>query len=309
MSNKSQLQTNNTNLDALISRVNAAKNTAASLPEAGGDGAPATYTLDGSYLLKKDAVYDGSNFTEPLELTFMNDRGDPDHSVATYIDEYGFVSAYSVSRITLNSERFEIYMPIAEQNVHGWGLQYIDASGWYQTIENSEAYRIIEFYGPVVVPKTFYDVFTSLLETNENITPHTIGYYDGKAALKTELLNNYGLDIDISAFIMNNTSAGIQVNDTMIYPYEAMESLTIQSGVAQLIVAPTDYDFTEIVIYWIPYSPEGYNFIYDQAQRIEPLWYVKHEEYGMYSGVVVFEMPLDYFLLIISEELIPELEQ
>lgn len=35
MSNKSQLQTNNTNLDALITRVNTAKNTAASLPNAG----------------------------------------------------------------------------------------------------------------------------------------------------------------------------------------------------------------------------------------------------------------------------------
>ena len=35
MSNKSQLQTNNTNLDDLITRVNTAKNTAASLPNAG----------------------------------------------------------------------------------------------------------------------------------------------------------------------------------------------------------------------------------------------------------------------------------
>ena len=38
MSNKTQLQTNNTNLDALIARVNAAKNTAASLPSAGSGG-------------------------------------------------------------------------------------------------------------------------------------------------------------------------------------------------------------------------------------------------------------------------------
>ena len=38
MSNKTQLQTNNTALDALITRVNAAKDTAASLPEAGGSG-------------------------------------------------------------------------------------------------------------------------------------------------------------------------------------------------------------------------------------------------------------------------------
>lgn len=38
MSNKTQLQTNNASLDALISRVNAAKDTAASLPDAGGGG-------------------------------------------------------------------------------------------------------------------------------------------------------------------------------------------------------------------------------------------------------------------------------
>lgn len=38
MSNKQQLQTNNIKLDALIERVNAAKDTAASLPEAGGSG-------------------------------------------------------------------------------------------------------------------------------------------------------------------------------------------------------------------------------------------------------------------------------
>ena len=36
MSNKQQLQTNNEKLDVLITRVNAAKDTAASLPEAGG---------------------------------------------------------------------------------------------------------------------------------------------------------------------------------------------------------------------------------------------------------------------------------
>lgn len=36
MANKTQLQTNNTNLDALITRVNAAKDVAASLPEAAG---------------------------------------------------------------------------------------------------------------------------------------------------------------------------------------------------------------------------------------------------------------------------------
>ena len=44
MSNKTQLQTNNNALDALIVRVNAAKNTAASLPSAGGGSGGAVET-------------------------------------------------------------------------------------------------------------------------------------------------------------------------------------------------------------------------------------------------------------------------
>lgn len=46
MSNKTQLQTNNNQLDALITRVNAAKDAAASLPDASGGGsARQTFTL------------------------------------------------------------------------------------------------------------------------------------------------------------------------------------------------------------------------------------------------------------------------
>lgn len=45
MSNKTQLQTNNTALDALITRVNAAKDVAASLPEAGGGGGNANIEI------------------------------------------------------------------------------------------------------------------------------------------------------------------------------------------------------------------------------------------------------------------------
>lgn len=56
MSNKTQLQTNNTALDTLITRVNAAKDVAASLPEAGGGsgGGTQTYsiTVDASSLSK-----------------------------------------------------------------------------------------------------------------------------------------------------------------------------------------------------------------------------------------------------------------
>lgn len=63
MSNKIQLQTNNTALDALITRVNVAKNIAASLPEAGGgSGGEAsletcTVTISGSQSLHSIFYY------------------------------------------------------------------------------------------------------------------------------------------------------------------------------------------------------------------------------------------------------------
>ena len=44
MSNKTQLQTNNTTLDGYIARINAAKEVAASLPDAGGSGGASVET-------------------------------------------------------------------------------------------------------------------------------------------------------------------------------------------------------------------------------------------------------------------------
>ena len=69
MSNKTQLQTNNTNLDALITRVNAAKNTAASLPSAGGSsggGETCTLTIEA----------DGPNEYYTGTLVYMNYAGE-----------------------------------------------------------------------------------------------------------------------------------------------------------------------------------------------------------------------------------------
>lgn len=60
MSNKTQLQTNNTTLDALITRVNAAKDTAASLPEAGGGGgsiATTSVTVSGKFSMVYATTY------------------------------------------------------------------------------------------------------------------------------------------------------------------------------------------------------------------------------------------------------------
>lgn len=75
MSNKTQLQTNNVNLDALITRVNAAKDTAASLPEAGGS--VETCTIDyfdagNGYWISVTRVIDGCITTTIIDLASNN---------------------------------------------------------------------------------------------------------------------------------------------------------------------------------------------------------------------------------------------
>jgi hypothetical protein len=75
MSNKTQLQTNNTNLQSLIDRINAAKDTAASLPEAGGGGSLETCTvslrLDGP-TMKDSLVYYTNENQELATETFRS---------------------------------------------------------------------------------------------------------------------------------------------------------------------------------------------------------------------------------------------
>jgi hypothetical protein len=68
MSNKTQLQTNNNALEALISRVNAAKDTAASLPEAGGGA-----TLE-TVVIQVDSI------TEPGSMIYYLDESFSLHS-------------------------------------------------------------------------------------------------------------------------------------------------------------------------------------------------------------------------------------
>jgi hypothetical protein len=65
MSNKTQLQTNNTNLDALITRVNAAKDVAASLPEAGSGSGGSVETCNVT-------VVSNENATKGQDLDYFN---------------------------------------------------------------------------------------------------------------------------------------------------------------------------------------------------------------------------------------------
>ena len=75
MSNKTQLQTNNTALDGYIARINAAKETAASLPEAGGSG--------GSVNIKNIQVT-GNFYGDSLWYSQLNE----DTQTISYINSY-----------------------------------------------------------------------------------------------------------------------------------------------------------------------------------------------------------------------------
>ena len=78
MSNKTQLQTNNTALDGYIARINAAKDAAASLPEAGGSGTEVfNITIQG-------AIYDMYYLDESDEFKKITSSG-------TYAAKYGLL--------------------------------------------------------------------------------------------------------------------------------------------------------------------------------------------------------------------------
>lgn len=83
MSNKTQLQTNNTTLDALITRVNAAKETAASLPEGGSGGGESIETC---------TVEIHMSSGKKCYATTVNTNGNVVFSEVTSVNDYDTVS-------------------------------------------------------------------------------------------------------------------------------------------------------------------------------------------------------------------------
>lgn len=82
MSNKTQLQTNNATLDTLIARVNSAKNTASSLPEAGGGGSSSGETIEtctGTVILKRPPFSDGVINYVDQNMNLTNSSLDDNH--------------------------------------------------------------------------------------------------------------------------------------------------------------------------------------------------------------------------------------
>jgi hypothetical protein len=92
MSNKTQLQTNNTALDGYIARINAAKDVAASLPEAGGSGGGGVETC--TVVVSLDELFCAEDATAVISTTryadsrFIADyarlKMDSDHNTVTF---------------------------------------------------------------------------------------------------------------------------------------------------------------------------------------------------------------------------------
>lgn len=132
MSNKTQLQTNNTALDGYIARINAAKDVAASLPEAGSGGGASmetcTVTLSDD-LSRTTWYYTDSNMT----LQTHNNSGSivvPINTLIFYMIEgpFGDIIPYAVA----NGNITHIINNMSLGVVHAYGnglVQIYDASG------------------------------------------------------------------------------------------------------------------------------------------------------------------------------------
>jgi hypothetical protein len=150
MSNKTQLQTNNTNLDALILRVNAAKNTAASLPEAGGGGSSETCTV----------TFDNENLSNDCSI----------HALVATIFENGErkTYAYYLPFIAEGSYRFTIPNIVCGTKIYLTAKIYqVDVQGVYTEIDGSAIYEsslILDNFNNTVL------TFTAPSVANENCT-------------------------------------------------------------------------------------------------------------------------------------------
>lgn len=107
MSNKTQLQTNNTALDGYIARINTAKEVAASLPEAGGSGGGSvetcTLTIFGDAPADPDSKLwytDGSSAVKSIALP---DFGD---SISVTVSKNSIVVSTNGGTAGTNATRF-----------------------------------------------------------------------------------------------------------------------------------------------------------------------------------------------------------
>ena len=108
MSNKTQLQTNNASLDGYIARINAAKEVAASLPEAGGSGSGAnvetcTVTVTGIQ------AGQGHHFAEVLCMCYENGE---------YYDDGGMISP-SRTLTFYNVPKFSLFVICPDYPITG----------------------------------------------------------------------------------------------------------------------------------------------------------------------------------------------
>jgi hypothetical protein len=109
MSNKSQLQTNNTALDALITRVTAAKEVAASLPESGGGGSIETYT---GYLT---AMLVWPEFPEGLSVVYT----DPDLN-------YQAVNLVGLNSLEITTVKNSLFYVINDDVMANGGIHFTE---------------------------------------------------------------------------------------------------------------------------------------------------------------------------------------
>ena len=117
MSNKTQLQTNNASLEECIARINAAKEVAAELPEAGGGGS-ASYEVWNGVIYGAMGLGMGSDHTvyyidSSLNSTEITVLRAEEHHISILANSFivdGLLEYESYTMYTPTSDNFEIYL-------------------------------------------------------------------------------------------------------------------------------------------------------------------------------------------------------
>ena len=156
--------------------INQIMTTVNELPTASSDSSH-KYILHGSYTLSRNPTYDDFLLSGPIEIAFEYGMA------SSYFPEGEYMACATITKLYMDYyNRIEVH-PTSIEGVD-YGINYYDATigAWLNSYYDfsDESYRIINIEKPIEVSKNVYELFMSLLRTDENTRqPYNVGYSTG----------------------------------------------------------------------------------------------------------------------------------
>lgn len=256
------------------------------------------YILHGSYTLSRNPTYDGSLLLEPIEIAFESGKAS-----SYFPKSVDYMTCADIEKIYIDSDKIEIH-PIIK-NIYAINYYYVTPGVWgngnYDFL--NESYRIINIEKPVEVSKNVYELFMSLLRTDEYpMQPYEVGYSDGyNAGWRDceEELGGAGGDMLIEytpLLVYNESGAPISLNGG----FEPV--IPLRGGRILFAAACSTDTFSSIYFYAVNWT-DFENNEYEVLELLTPIeaGYSGHNGEFMISGYINFDYdPPQAGLLITS---------